>query len=215
MPEWAGGVTGWIITAAAVTTALIVLFKKVVLPGYKGVGAIEDALPVLRDFTATFKGRTDVFGVLDSIAAQFRTDSGSSLRDSVDDLISAAQAAVAAAETNRLVAERAAEENRRANESLMIRFEAQRQLVEQRSQQQERMLLQIDRVMVQIGELTASGGRIEASRAKVAEDLVVRERKVDEAASGVAADLAASQQRAEPEDEAGSGADAAQTAEDE
>jgi hypothetical protein len=200
----------WVIAAAAITTAVGVLFRKVLGPGYRAAGTIEDALPVFRAFTATFKGKTDVFVTLDNIAAQFRADDGSSLRDAIDGLEKAAKEAMTAAEANRRIAEKAADDNRRANDSLAIRFEAQRLVDEQRGLQQERMMLQVDRLMVRVDQLMASGVRIEASRDQVATDLTAREKLLDAATSGVASDLAASQKRADDTTgEAGAAADAA------
>jgi hypothetical protein len=220
----------WFITAAAVVTAIGLLIKKVIIPGYKGVGALEDALPVFREFTATFKGKTDVFKVIEEIAQQFRTDSGSSLRDAVDQLgryaernrLSAEKAAEVANQAA-AVAEQAAEDNRRSNEQLMIRFEAQRQLDEQRSEQQERLVLKVDRAAVKLDQmmhdraqvatdLTAREKKVDAASGGVASDLTERQRLIDEASSGVASDLAASRQRADdtPAGEtAGTAADAA------
>src|SRR5688572_12030241 len=224
MPDWAQ----WFITAAAVVTAVGLLIKKVIIPGYKGVGALEDALPVFKEFTATFKGKTDIFKVIEEIAQQFRTDSGSSLRDAVDQLgryaernrLSAEKAAEVANSAS-AVAERAADDNRRSNDQMMIRFEAQRQLDEQRAQQQERMLLQTDRLMVQVNQmmsdraqvatdLTAREKKVDAASGGVAADLTERQRQVDEASSGVASDLAAARDRAnETVGDAGAAADAA------
>lgn len=218
----------WFITAAAVVTALGLLIKKVVIPGYRGVGAIEDALPVFREFTAIFKGNTDVFSVIRDIALQFRSDSGSSLRDAIDNLAKMAEAnrinaqkAADVAQAAALVAERASDDNRRSNEAMLIRFEAQRQLDEQRAQQQERMLLQSDRLMVRVDQmmtdraqvaedLTAREKKVDKASGGVASDLTERQRQVDEASSGVASDLAAARHRADSTDgEAGAAADAA------
>jgi len=205
----------WFITAAAVVTAVGLLIKKVVIPGYRGVGAIEDALPVFREFTATFRGKTDVFKVIEEIATQFRSDNGSSLRDAIDQLAKSAesnrlsaQKAADVAAIAATTAERASDDNRRANESLLIRFEAQRQLDEQRAQQQERLLIQSDRLMVRVdkmmsdreqvaAELAAREKKIDAASGGVASDLTERQRQIDEASSGVASDLAASRQRAD------------------
>jgi len=224
-------VPGWaqlFITAAAVVTAVSLLIKKVVIPGYKGVGALEDALPVFKEFTATFRGKTDVFKVIEEIAQQFRSDNGSSLRDAVDQLgryaernrLSAEKAAEVA---NRAatVAERASDDNRRSNEALAIRFEAQRILDEQQAKQQERLLLQNDRLMVRMDqmmqdraqvatELTAREKKVDDASGGVASDLTERQRQIDAASSGVASDLAAARGRAdETTGEAGAAADAA------
>lgn len=207
MPESAQ----WLITAAAAVTAIGLLIKKVIIPGYRGVGALEDALPVFREFTETFKGNTDVFVVIKDIAQQFRTDSGSSLRDAVDQLgryaernrLSAEKAADVA-NNAAAVASQAADDNRRSNEQLMIRLEAQKELDQVRAEQQERLVLKVDRATVKLDQMMSD-------RAQVAADLTAREKKVDEASSGVASDLAASRQRADEStgEEAGAAADAA------
>jgi hypothetical protein len=210
MPDW----VQWVIAVGAIVTALGIVFKKVILPGYRGVGAIEDALPVFREFTATFKGKTDVFKVIYEIAAQFRTDSGSSLRDAVDQLgqyaeanRESAQRAVEIAQHASDVAASAAEANRRSNEAMTIRFEAGRQLDEQRALQQERLMLQTDRLMIRVDQMMLD-------RAQVATDLTAREKKIDEASSGVASDLAAARSRAdETMGDAGAAADAASQSE--
>jgi hypothetical protein len=196
----------WFITAAAVVTAIGLLVKKVIIPGYKGVGAIEDALPVLREVVTTFGGKGGALSVLGEISAQFRTDSGSSLKDSVDALCLAAEKAVEAAEVNRLVAEKASEENRRQITELMNRFEVQRRLDANQSEQQERLLLKVDQAMVKIDQmmsdraqvatdLTAREKKVDEASGGVASDLTERQRQIDEASSGVASDLAAEKER--------------------
>jgi hypothetical protein len=219
VPPWAQA----ILATAAVVTALGVLFKKVIGPGYRAAGAAEKMLPVMQEVTDVFAGETGALAVLKGIASEFRPDSGTSLRDSIDEIGKVA-------EINRQSAVQFALENKRANEMLAVRFEAMRQLDEQRAQQQERLLLQVDRLTVRVDALIAQGAGIVGDRAQVARDLAAREKKVDkasggvasdlterqrqidEASSGVASDLAASRKRADdtPNDEvAGTAADAA------
>lgn len=180
----------WISLIAASVTALGVLIKKILVPGYRGVGALEDALPVFKKFTTTFQDNTDVFTVIRDIGKQFKSDSGSTLRDSINRLEEMA-------ETNRNNIEKAAalallvaEETKRSQEMLMVRFEAQRLLDEQQAAQQERILLRSDRLLVRVDAMIQD-------RLKVASELAARERQIDAASTGVAEDLAASRQRAD------------------
>lgn len=75
-----------ILVAAAVVSALGVLWSKLGRPTWKIAKAADELVPLLRDFTEAFRGTPQVFLVLDEIARQFRTDSGSSLRDVVNRL---------------------------------------------------------------------------------------------------------------------------------
>lgn len=184
MPEW----VQWLIAAAAVVTALGVLWAKVVRPGFRAAKTADEMLPLLVELTAVFRGNQSAFSVLENIASQFRTDSGSSLRDVVDRL------------------ELAADENRQAAEILKIGAEATRQLAVRDREQVERIVLMVDRLTVKVDAVTSSAGRIEAAARIVASDLV----KAQEAVDGVAIDLAEAHVRAdEVEGHPGEAADAA------
>jgi hypothetical protein len=102
MPSW----VQWLIGAAAVVTACGVLWTKAVRPMARLIAAADEMLPLLRDLTRYLKDSPDAFKILGEIVAEFRTDSGSSLRDVV----------------NRL--DRAAMENRIAAEVLAEKVEA-------------------------------------------------------------------------------------------
>lgn len=97
LPVWVQAV----MAAAALVGATGVLWRKIVLPGYRLARAADELAPLLRDFTHAFKDTPHVFLILDEIADQFRTDSGSSLRDAVDRLETATQALHIRAEASR------------------------------------------------------------------------------------------------------------------
>ena len=195
MPVWGQFILG----AGAVVTAIGVLWSKVFRPGMRAASAAEEMLPLLKNLTAVFRDSPDAFAVLHDIAGQFRTDSGSSLRDVV----------------NRL--EASAIENRRAGDALKVGVEATRILAERDRAQLDRLIILLDRLTIRVDDVSASGARIELDRAIVAEGLAARELTVDAATSVVAADLAAAHRRAdEAKGDAGSAADAAsQSAPDE
>lgn len=86
MPTW----VQLIISAAAVVMAVGTLWK-VILPGAKMIAEWAVIMPVLRDLAKQFGGTPGALGVLREVAAQFRTDSGSSLRDVVNRLEDASQ----------------------------------------------------------------------------------------------------------------------------
>jgi len=83
LPVWVQVIIG----AAALVAALGVLWSKVVHPAFRLAQTADDLVPLLRDLTVAF-GNTPpgVFMVLEEIASEFRTDSGSTLRDAVNKL---------------------------------------------------------------------------------------------------------------------------------
>jgi hypothetical protein len=171
----------WVQVIGAITALLALLaalWSKVLRPGAGLITSTEEMLPLLRELTSVFRDSPGVFHVLNQIAAQFRTDSGSSLRDVV----------------NRL--EAAAVENRNAGEALKVGVEASRLLSERDRQQLDRLIVLLDRLTIRVDALAVSGVLLAEDRANVASDLVAREEKLDAATAGVASDLAASQQRA-------------------
>jgi hypothetical protein len=76
VPAW----LQWVIGAATLVTATSVLWSKLFRPLARLIVMVEESAPVLKE-----------------IAAQFRTDSGSSLRDTIDRIELAADKAAAAA----------------------------------------------------------------------------------------------------------------------
>lgn len=188
-------IPGWIqliIAVAALITALGVIIQKVVRPGVRAASTAETMIPLLQSLNVTFKDTPNAFKILNEIIAQFRTDSGSTLRDVV----------------NRL--ETAALESKMVTEQLRVDVASDRQLDERDRAELREMLISMDRLATQVAVLITSGIRIEADRALVAEALTIREKMTDSAIAGVASDLAASQKKAdETQGEAGAAADAA------
>lgn len=113
------GIPTWLAiaaAAAAVVGAIAIvgaklrqMFKAIA----KFVKAVNTMVPMVQRLTTTFADSPRAFGVLDDIARQFGTDSGSSLRDAIDRL------------------ETTAAENREAAALLKVGVEASRQLAVQ------------------------------------------------------------------------------------
>lgn len=194
LPAWAQIILG----LAAVVTALGVLWTKVLKPGAKLISTTEEMLPLLRNLTIVFRNTPDSFAVLHDIAAQFRTNSGSSLRDLLNRV-------EATALESRAMLETAARELRESDSILRVGVETARQLADQDRETNRQLMLQVDRLASKLDLLTASG-------VTVAENLTAREKKVDEASAGVASNLAADKARAdEATGPTGAAADAAAT----
>jgi methyl-accepting chemotaxis protein len=153
-------ILGYIVLAGAVLTALGIIWKKGILPLALFISHVNEMVPLLKALNETFKDNPTGFKVLNEIAAQFRTDSGSSLRDVVNRL-------EVAAKDNKEAAERAAV----AADNLRIGVEAQRLLdVKDREVMQE-LTLKLDRVKTRVMEGSATSSRIEENASHVAEDL--------------------------------------------
>src|SRR5688500_18463700 len=94
MPQWAETLV-WVAGAVA---AVGIIWTKMVRPLVRAVSLAERMLPLIADLTKQFEDQPGAFAVLNEIAAQFRTDSGSSLRDQVNLLVTAAHDTKVAAE---------------------------------------------------------------------------------------------------------------------
>jgi hypothetical protein len=182
MPTWAY----FIITSAAVVTALGVLWSRVVRPMHRAIREADRTVPVMRKMTDTFADDPGIFEVIRAIAEEFKSDSGSTARDLM----------------NRL--EEAAEKNALSNEMLnaaidamRINAEGARQLYSADRERIDRLIVLLARLEAKVDESGATGDRTEA------------------AVSGVAIDLSDAHDRAEAHDSkdsdsgAGSAADAA------
>ena len=86
MPAW----LQWLVWVAGGITALAVIWTKFVRPTARFIARIEAMAPLLVELTEQLKGSPQSFQILKEIVAQFRSDSGSSLRDVVDRLEKAA-----------------------------------------------------------------------------------------------------------------------------
>lgn len=100
MPEW----LQWILGAGAVIGALAVIWTKFLQPLGKLITYMHQMLPLLSTLTAQFKDDPDYLGVLSEIAAQFKADSGSTLRDVVNRLEASATESKDAAKELRIKA---------------------------------------------------------------------------------------------------------------
>lgn len=179
LPVWAQ----WLVLITVMVGVLLAFYKKVVRPAATLITTSEEMLPLLRELTTTFRGKPNTFKVLDEIAAQFRTDSGTTLRDVV----------------NRL--EEAADHNRQSGEILKVGVEASRLLAEQDREQLQRLIVLVDRIQVRVDAGAATSSRIEAAATGVANDLSAAHKRADEVAhggdAGAAADAASRQTKKE------------------
>jgi hypothetical protein len=121
-----------ILASAALVTALGVLWKKVLKPILRAIHLAEEMLPLLKTLTAEFKDTPHAFKILDQIIGEFRTDSGSSLRDVVDRLESAAQ------------------ENAAIADGLRVSLETDRRLSERDREDVGQLRMLLDRLSVKI-----------------------------------------------------------------
>jgi hypothetical protein len=122
IPAWIAILVAVLVSVAAAVTAMGVIWKKVIRPFYRVVKRADEMIPVLVDLTTGLKDTPQAFDILKEIVAQFRTDSGSSLRDVV----------------NRL--EVSAVKNRIASEELTVSLEVFGKLAEQDRRQLERLV---------------------------------------------------------------------------
>jgi len=168
-----------VIAAGAVAAALGALWKFVFRPVggflYNFVQAVHEMLPLLRQLTAVFRDNPNAFSVLNEVAAQFKTDSGSSLRDAVDSLT------------------RSAEQNKTDALVLKINAEATKQLSEQDRENLQRLLLLLDRLTIRVDASSATALRVEQAQQIVAVDLAAAQHRADSTSgeAGAAADAAA------------------------
>lgn len=184
MPVWAQIILG----TAAVVTAIGVLWTKGIRPLVKGAVAAERTLPVLMALTDTFHGDPNVFKVLQEIAAQFRTDSGSTLRDVVNRLEAIAES------SQKAIEELTAEVEQRRSASTTA-YEASRMLAAEDRQQ-------IARLVIALKSIDSKQDAAAIAAAVVATDLEaghLRAEAIDTGASGDAADAAATRPVGESE----------------
>lgn len=181
MPAW----TQYILGTAALLIALGVLWTKAIKPLglfiYKFVKAQQEMLPLLQALTKEFKDSPNVFSVLDEMAAQFRTDSGSSLRDAVNRIEELSQDAKVVAQEAKVAAE-----------ELKIGVAATKQLTEMDRAERREQMLKLDRVSQIVQAAAATGLRVETAQTGVASDLAEAHRRADanQGEPGAAADAA-------------------------
>jgi len=157
--------------------AVGVIWKKLLQPLGKLVGLIVELLPLLRAMIKAFEGNPNAFAVLNEIVSQFKTDSGSSLRDAIDRLETAVEHLGAAALESKGVAAAAKE----AADFLKIGVEAKKQVDEIDRATMRRLEVLLDRLGVKVDEGAATGMRIEHAAGVVAEDLAAANKLADKA----------------------------------
>lgn len=185
MPAW----IQYLFWAAGVITALgiilgvpAIVWKKVIRPGADLVHQMDEMLPLMETLVKEFKQKPQMFSVLREIAAQFQTDSGSSLRDLANRL----------EETSKLNQENI-EILKSGLEVLRIAYEATKQVSTLRDDKAQELALAIDRLSVKVETGTATGLRMEQKAIGIADDLAIAQKAVD----GVKQDLADSHKRAD------------------
>lgn len=97
IPDWLQ-ITLW--TAGGIA-ACTVIWKQLLHPLARLISYLQEALPLVRELTAQFKETPDSFSVLEEIAAQFKTDSGSTLRDIINNIQGSIESLKASAEESR------------------------------------------------------------------------------------------------------------------
>lgn len=174
------------LAAAALLTAIGVIWQKGIKPLwhflYEFTKATKEMLPLLKELTAVFRDSPNAFKVLDEIQAQFRTDSGSSLRDVVNRIEEAAR-----------LQQTASEKAATINDSLQLGAKAAEILSGIDRDKLQTLALMLDRLGVRIDAGVATGIRNEQRAIGVAEDLAASQQRADseEGDAGAAADAAA------------------------
>ena len=124
MPTW----TQYVIGIAALVVASGVIWKKLIQPLAKLITMLTETMPVMEKLVFVFRDAPNAFKVLYSIQDQFKTDSGSSLRDAVNRIDAAALSAGMAAEV------------------LKVGVEARKLLDEQDRARIDRLIVGLDRI---------------------------------------------------------------------
>lgn len=100
MPHWAQ----WVILLSLFVGAVAVIWTKLIKPLGELLAYLHDAIPLNRQLVEHFKDNQNYLPVLKEMAGQFKTDSGSTLRDVVNRIEEAAKRAETAAEELRIKA---------------------------------------------------------------------------------------------------------------
>lgn len=183
MPNWVAYIIGF----AALLTAAGIIWTKFLRPTLRFYGTASEMVPLLRHLTTVFGDDPSALTVLEEIARQFKTDSGSSLKDQVNRL----EAAIGRQEE-------AAKRVESDAEQLKVGVATQKALAEDDRRQLQALLVELGvnaRAMAVLGE---SVNDIQKHARNVADDLREAHRRADEIIGqphGAAAD-AASQQTA-------------------
>lgn len=123
MPPW----TQYVIGIAAFLVALGVIWK-FILPAARLVTMLDKAIPLMTELAEQFKDVPHIFKILKEIVAQVRSDSGSTIKDTVNRIDTLAQTAAGAAE------------------QLKVGVEARKLLDEQDRARIDRLIVGLDRI---------------------------------------------------------------------
>lgn len=80
----------WVVGVAAVVTAMGVIWRTVIRPAARLIGAIDEILPILRELAEAFRDSPGAFKVLARMADDFTADGGMTFRQAMDRLEGAA-----------------------------------------------------------------------------------------------------------------------------
>jgi hypothetical protein len=170
-----------LVGAAAVIVAAGVIRMKVLRPMWRIIRIAERMLPLLNDLTVQLGGTPGAFAVLNEVVGQLRTDSGSSLKDTVNRLDAAAIA------------------NTTAAEILKINVEVVRQLATQDRELAREDRQQLARLVALLEASGATARRIEVAQTHVADDLAASHRAADGVGPGPHGAAADAASRTPPE----------------
>lgn len=106
MPIW----IQWIVGIGATVGAVTVIWTKLIRPLGRLSTYLQEIVPLLSELNKQFKDNPDAFSTLEEIAAQFKADSGKSLRDIVNRIEAAAIKAEEGASKLRIDAQGLAED---------------------------------------------------------------------------------------------------------
>lgn len=167
----------WVQLLIGLAAALVaggIIWKKLIQPLVQLITLMSAIHPLLKDLVEQFEDSPHAFAVLNQIIKEFRSDSGSTLRDVV----------------NRL--EQAANENRIAAQVLATNAETARQLSAQDRQHLAQLVEQLNRFGAKQRENISAVDRIEAGGKIVASELDAAQSRAEkiQGEPGEAADAA-------------------------
>lgn len=180
LPVWAQYILG----LAAILTGLAVIWKYLLKPTLQFYGTAERGVPLVRKLVETFEKTPEALTVLNEIAEQFRTDSGSSLKDQINRL-----------EASAVRQELAAQKQEVNAEHLKVGVETQRQLAEDDRRKLSELMVQLGVNANVMAAMTEKISSMQAVARDVARDLADSHSRADAitGAPGAAADAAAQQ----------------------
>lgn len=182
-----GPTLDWVAGVLIAVGVILGAYKKLISPIAKGITTFnEDVAPNVR-YLPDLAKLDPMLTVLESMAAEFRTNSGSSLRDSTNRLEEQADAARQAAEKALSTAIEFARLNRESITALEVAMGTVRELAKEDRQlareDRDRARDALERMVAladSMDRTEASGARIEADRAHVAKDLAATQQRADD-----------------------------------